>query len=90
MAPFNAERFREAKAAAGDALLLIRVGDFYELFADDARDAAKILGITLTTRGKGTPNELPMAGFPYHQLDAYLAKLLRHDRRAAILDAMPA
>lgn len=81
------QQYHEAKEASGDALLLFRMGDFYELFYDDARDAARLLGITLTTRDKDKGERaVPMAGFPHHQLDAYLAKILRCGRRAAVCE----
>lgn len=80
-------QYHEAKEASGDALLLFRMGDFYELFYDDARDASELLGITLTTRDKDKGSKaVPMAGFPHHQLDAYLAKILRCGRRAAVCE----
>lgn len=82
-------QYHEAKEASGDALLLFRMGDFYELFYDDARDASELLGITLTTRDKDKGSKaVPMAGFPHHQLDAYLAKILRGGRRAAVCEQM--
>jgi DNA mismatch repair protein MutS len=79
------QQYHEAKAAAGDALLLFRMGDFYELFFEDARTAARVLGLALTSRDKGD-NPVPMAGFPYHQLDAYLAKIIAAGHRAAICE----
>src|SRR3954447_16194082 len=79
------QQYREAKRAGGDALLLFRMGDFYELFDDDAKIAARTLGLALTSRDKGE-NPLPMAGFPYHQLDSYLAKLISAGHRAAICE----
>ena len=79
------QQYHEAKAAAGDALLLFRMGDFYELFFDDAKIAARVLGLALTSRDKGD-NPVPMAGFPYHQLDAYLAKIIAAGHRAAICE----
>ncbi|TWT47420.1 DNA mismatch repair protein MutS [Botrimarina hoheduenensis] len=80
-------QYHEAKAAAGDALLLFRMGDFYELFYEDAQEAGRLLGVTVTTRDKDKGDQaVPMAGFPYHQLDAYLAKILRAGRRAAVCD----
>lgn len=78
-------QYEEAKAACGDALLLFRMGDFYELFHDDAKVCAKVLGLTLTSRDKGE-NPVPMAGFPYHQLEGYLAKLIRQGHRVAVCD----
>lgn len=80
-------QYHEAKEAAGDAMLLFRMGDFYELFNDDAEEAGRLLGITVTTRDKDKGERaVPMAGFPHHQLDAYLAKILRAGRRAAVCD----
>lgn len=82
-------QYHEAKEASGDALLLFRMGDFYELFYDDARDASELLGITLTTRDRDKGSKaVPMAGFPHHQLDTYLAKILRCGRRAAVCEQM--
>ncbi|MEM6331076.1 MAG: hypothetical protein AAF790_12595, partial [Planctomycetota bacterium] len=85
------QQYHRAKEAAGDALLLFRMGDFYELFYDDAKEAARLLGITLTARDKAASLErgvepTPMAGFPYHQLDTYLAKIIRAGRRAAVCE----
>jgi DNA mismatch repair protein MutS len=79
------QQYHEAKQATGDALLFFRMGDFYELFHDDARRAAKLLGLTLTSRDKGE-NPVPMAGFPHHQLEGYLAKIIRLGHRAAICE----
>lgn len=78
-------QYQEAKAACGDALLLFRMGDFYELFHEDAKTCARVLGLTLTSRDKGE-NPVPMAGFPYHQLEGYLAKLIRQGYRVAVCD----
>lgn len=78
-------QYEEAKAACGDALLLFRMGDFYELFHDDAKVCARVLGLTLTSRDK-SENPIPMAGFPYHQLEGYLAKLIRQGHRVAVCD----
>ena len=78
-------QYREMKARDPDALLLFRMGDFYEMFGDDAEQAAGLLGLTLTTRDKG-PNALPMAGFPHPALDSYLAKIVQAGRRAAVCE----
>ncbi|MAV36362.1 MAG: DNA mismatch repair protein MutS [Planctomycetaceae bacterium] len=78
-------QYAEAKSACADALLLFRMGDFYELFHDDAKTAARELGLTLTSREKGE-NPIPMAGFPHHQLENYLGKLVAAGFRAAICD----
>lgn len=79
-------QYHEAKAACGDALLFFRMGDFYELFLDDAKVAAKVLGLTLTSRDKDSENPTAMAGFPHHQLDTYLQKLIRAGYRAAVCE----
>ena len=79
------KQYDEAKAACGDALLLFRMGDFYELFFDDAKIAGEKLGLTVTSRDKGE-NPIPMAGFPHHQLDSYLAKLIKLGLRAAVCE----
>ncbi len=78
-------QYEEAKAACPDAILLFRMGDFYEVFHDDAKTCARVLGLTLTSRDKGE-NPIPMAGFPYHQLEGYLAKLIRQGYRVAVCD----
>lgn len=76
----------EVKREHPDALLLFRMGDFYELFYKDAEIAAKSLGLTLTSRDKNSDNPIPMSGFPYHALDGYLQKLVRAGYRAAICE----
>jgi DNA mismatch repair protein MutS len=78
-------QYQEAKQACGDALLLFRMGDFYEMFHEDARLAAKVLGLTLTSRDK-TADPIPMAGFPHHQLEGYLAKLVKQGFRVAVCE----
>ncbi len=78
-------QYHEAKAAAGEALLLFRMGDFYELFFEDAKVAARVLGLSLTSRDKGE-NPVAMAGFPHHQLDSYLAKIIAAGLRAAVCE----
>lgn len=79
------QQYHDAKAACGDALLFFRMGDFYELFFDDAKIAADAVGLTLTSRDKST-NPVPMAGFPYHQLEGYLGKLIKMGHRVAICE----
>ncbi len=76
------EQYRDAKERHPGMLLLFRMGDFYELFNEDARSAATLLGLTLTTRDK----TIPMAGFPHHQLENYLPKLLAAGIRVAVCD----
>lgn len=81
------KQFYEAKKICPEALLLFRMGDFYEMFFDDAKIAAKILGLALTSREKG-PDGTPMAGFPHHQIDAYIAKIIAAGYRAAVCEQM--
>jgi DNA mismatch repair protein MutS len=76
------------KAKHPDAILLFRVGDFYETFGADAVIASEILGITLTRRGNGSASEVNLAGFPHHALDTYLPKLVRAGKRVAICDQL--
>ena len=78
-------QYQEAKRACPDALLLFRMGDFYEMFHEDARVAARTLGLALTSREKGA-DAIPMAGFPYHQLESYLGKLIAAGLRAAVCE----
>ncbi len=80
------ERYQAVKAEHPGAMLLFRMGDFYELFHEDAQNASRVLGLTLTSRDKNSDNPVPMAGFPYHQLDSYLQKLIQAGFRAAICD----
>ena len=79
------QQFEAAKDRCPGAIVLFRMGDFYELFGEDAREAATLLDLTLTSRDKG-PDALPMAGFPHHQLDPQLAKLVAAGRRVAICE----
>lgn len=78
------QQYEAAKEACGDALLFFRMGDFYELFHKDAEVAAKALGLTLTCRDKA--KTVPMAGFPHHQLDSYLGKLIKLGFKVAVCD----
>ena len=80
------KQYNSFKAKYPGALLLFRVGDFYETFGEDAITASKILGITLTKRHNGAASETELAGFPHHALDAYLPKLVRAGQRVAICD----
>src|SRR3989441_5757274 len=82
-------QYLEAKAQARDALLLFRLGDFYELFFDDARIASQVLGITLTSRAKGD-ERVPMAGVPYHAARGYITRLVGAGHKVAICDQMEA
>jgi len=82
------KQYNQIKAKYPDALLLFRVGDFYETFGDDAVRAAKILGIIQTKRGTGSTSETALAGFPHHSLNTYLPKLVRAGCRVAICDQL--
>ena len=82
------KQYLELKGKHPDAILLFRVGDFYETFSDDAIAAAEILGITLTRRANGSAMHVELAGFPHHALDSYLPKLVRAGRRVAICDQL--
>ena len=82
------KQYNQIKARHPQALLLFRVGDFYETFGEDAVITSKILGIILTKRGNGTASEIELAGFPYHSLDTYLPKLVRAGQRVAICEQL--
>ncbi|WP_374763216.1 DNA mismatch repair protein MutS [Yunchengibacter salinarum] len=79
-------QFFNAKAQAPDSLLFYRMGDFYELFFEDAERAAAALDITLTKRGKNLGEDVPMAGVPVHSADMYLARLIRHGFKVAVCE----
>jgi DNA mismatch repair protein MutS len=82
------KQYIEIKSQHPDAILLFRVGDFYETFSDDAIVASEILGITLTRRANGAATFVELAGFPHHALDTYLPKLVRAGKRVAICDQL--
>ncbi len=82
------KQYNQIKAKHPEALLLFRVGDFYETFGADAIKTSKILGIILTKRGAGSSSEIELAGFPYHSLDNYLPKLIRAGQRVAICEQL--
>ena len=82
------KQYNSIKAKYPDAVLLFRVGDFYETFGDDAKKAARILGIVLTKRGSGSESETALAGFPHHSLNTYLPKLVKAGLRVAICDQL--
>lgn len=82
------KQFNQIKSRYPDAVLLFRVGDFYETFGDDAVKSAKVLGITLTKRHNGSANEIALAGFPHHSINTYLPKLVRAGYRVAICDQL--
>lgn len=82
------KQYYSIKGKHPDAILLFRVGDFYETFGDDAIQAAEILGITLTRRANGSASSVELAGFPYHALDTYLPRLVRAGQRVAICEQL--
>lgn len=82
------KQYNQIKARHPEALLLFRVGDFYETFGEDAIKASQILGIILTKRGAGSSSEIELAGFPHHSIDNYLPKLVRAGQRVAICDQL--
>ena len=82
------QQYQEMKKKHPDAVLLFRVGDFYEIFGKDAVTASEILGITLTRRANGKDNYIELAGFPHHALDTYLPKLVRAGKRVAICEQL--
>jgi DNA mismatch repair protein MutS len=82
------KQYLDIKSKHPDAILLFRVGDFYETFSEDAIKASKILGITLTRRANGSASFVELAGFPYHALDIYLPKLVRAGQRVAICEQL--
>ncbi len=84
------QQYLQIKAAHPDCLLFYRMGDFYEMFFEDAVEASKILDIALTKRGKSNGEDIPMAGVPWHQAEAYLARLVASGRRVAICEQMEA
>ena len=79
-------QYMEVKTEYSDTIVLFRMGDFYETFNEDAKTAAKILGIVLTKRANGAAADVPLAGFPYHALDNYLHKLVNAGHRVAICE----
>ncbi|WP_290663299.1 DNA mismatch repair protein MutS [Ignavibacterium sp.] len=81
-------QYYKIKQQHPDTILLFRVGDFFETFEDDAKIASKVLGITLTKRSNGAAEDVPLAGFPHHAIDAYLPKLVRAGYRVAVCEQM--
>ena len=82
------KQYFKVKAEHPEAVLLFRVGDFYETFADDALIASKVLGIVLTKRTNGSASSVPLAGFPHHSIDMYLPKLVRAGYKVAVCDQL--
>lgn len=79
--------YRDTKQEYPDAIVLLRLGDFYEIFFEDAREAAALLDLTLTSRGSG-PDRIPMCGVPYHAVQGYIARLIKAGRKVAICDQL--
>ncbi len=84
------EQYLRFKSEYPDAIMLFRMGDFYETFYDDAKEVSRLLGLTLTSRnnGRSASEGVPMAGVPHHALDTYLARLIRLGKRVAICEQM--
>ena len=82
------KQYMEMKKKHPDAILLFRVGDFYEIFGEDAITASDVLGITLTRRANGKKGYIELAGFPHHALDTYLPKLVRAGHRVAVCEQL--
>src|SRR5687767_5660125 len=80
------QQWREAKSRHPDALIFFRVGDFYEMFCEDAEEGARLLGLTLTTRNNGGAASVPLAGVPVRARDEYLHRLLRLGKRVAVCE----
>jgi DNA mismatch repair protein MutS len=80
------EQYWRFKKAHPNAILLFRMGDFYETFYDDARVASRLLGLTLTSRNHGRAESVPLAGVPHHALDTYLTRLIRAGQKVAICE----
>src|SRR5687768_15378091 len=82
------EQYRRAKQEHPDAFLFFRLGDFYEMFFDDAVRGARLLGLTLTSRNKQDPEPIAMCGVPWHQRDAYVARLLKLGHKVALCEQL--
>jgi DNA mismatch repair protein MutS len=82
------QQYKRAKSAHPDAIVLFRMGDFYEAFYEDAHLASRVLGLTLTSRDRSSPDPVPMAGVPHHSVDGYVARLLAAGHRVAICEQM--
>src|SRR3954470_20480263 len=82
------QQHAEAKASHPDAIVFFRLGDFYEMFGDDAVRGSQLLDLTLTSRNRGKPDEIPMAGVPHHAAAGYVAKLLELGHKVALCEQM--
>lgn len=80
------QQYRDIKQQYNDCILFFRMGDFYEIFWEDAKICAKVLDIVLTSRNKDSDNAIPMAGIPYHSVDKYITKLVHHGYKIAIAE----
>jgi len=80
------QQYLGLKAEYPETMLFYRMGDFYELFYDDAKRASELLGITLTSRGQSAGEPIPMAGVPHHSAEGYLGKLIAHGESVAICE----
>src|SRR6476660_9708885 len=81
-------QYQQFKQQYPDYILFFRMGDFYEMFWEDAKTAAKVLGVALTSRNKGAEDEIPMAGVPFHAVEAYLRKVIAAGYKVAICEQM--
>ena len=82
------QQYVQTKARYEDCILLFRMGDFYEMFFDDAVTASRVLDLTLTSRNKGKEDSIPLCGFPYHAASTYIAKLIAQGFKVAICEQM--
>src|SRR5690606_38224412 len=82
------QQWRDAKSRHPDAIVFMRVGDFYEMFCEDAEEGAKLLGLTLTARNNGGAAQVPLAGVPARSKDEYIQRLIRLGRRVAVCEQM--
>src|SRR4051812_2916379 len=82
------QQYRQFKEQYPQYVLFFRMGDFYEMFWEDARVANKVLGVALTSRNKGQPDEIPMAGVPFHAVESYLRKMIAAGHKVAICEQM--
>src|SRR5512138_1483832 len=81
-------QYQQFKAQYPGYVLFFRMGDFYEMFWEDARTANKVLGVALTSRNKGAPDEIPMAGVPFHAVESYLRRMIAAGCKVAICEQM--
>ncbi|HLD69972.1 MAG TPA: DNA mismatch repair protein MutS, partial [Candidatus Omnitrophota bacterium] len=82
------KQYQEIKARHADCILFFRLGDFYEMFFDDAKIAANVLDLVLTSRSNGKSAKVPMCGIPYHAADSYIAKLIKAGLKVAICEQL--